>query len=129
MDRKAWCKMSGRPYDPPSRAPEIAWTLSVKSIVRFRSVRCKSFCDLVYRRPDAPCYRSYLTKCWGNALPRDLRAFRSVIRKTFGPGSRKSDKNKSRSSTLISCSLLIPCSVRSAAAVLTGYHPNSWRIY
>jgi len=24
MDRKAWCKMSGRPYDPPSRAPEIA---------------------------------------------------------------------------------------------------------
>ncbi len=24
MDRKAWCKMSGRPYEPPARAPEIA---------------------------------------------------------------------------------------------------------
>jgi hypothetical protein len=24
MDRKAWCSMSGRPYEPPARAPEIA---------------------------------------------------------------------------------------------------------
>ena len=24
MDRKAWCKMSSRPYEPPTRAPEIA---------------------------------------------------------------------------------------------------------
>lgn len=24
MDRKAWCRMSGRPYEPHARAPEIA---------------------------------------------------------------------------------------------------------